>query len=444
MLARNCALRFGNIIKEYLSNSTLHGLKYIVEDGRHWTERLFWIFFCGLSWWGCIEMVSGVLNDFTDNSIAMTVETTYLDWQTKFPSFGMCFQMSSELKAYLIANKSFEYSRYAADLRKLFTYSALGYSHKSKLKILNKLSATELMALNDKVRVNCTELLGVCRFNDIVFNCCDEFAGLQTTAGYCLMINSRQAKPAKGRSVDFNVNRTTGAGVLSVNLTKAMDTYRFSVDVKFYLLNDVQIPSIVSNADKEVAGLVGHKNYYAITLQDVNNEDGVKHVPISQRKCRFPFENEDNFIYDLYSYDVCVTEMQVERMLHLCGCVNHYFPRNPEMPVCNYTQLECLFKERSSIINIAIGGNTRCYSDCEEPLIVSDGTGIPSKKLSWNGTTMTFRMLHVPTIRYRRYILRGILDVLVEIGSAAGLFLGASILSVVEILYWLLLKPANP
>ena len=31
-------------VMEYMANSSLHGVQYIAEEGRHWTERLLWIF----------------------------------------------------------------------------------------------------------------------------------------------------------------------------------------------------------------------------------------------------------------------------------------------------------------------------------------------------------------------------------------------------------------
>ena len=31
-------------VMEYMGKSSLHGVQYIAEEGRHWTERLLWIF----------------------------------------------------------------------------------------------------------------------------------------------------------------------------------------------------------------------------------------------------------------------------------------------------------------------------------------------------------------------------------------------------------------
>ena len=31
-------------VMEYMEKSSLHGVQYLAEDGRHWTERLLWTF----------------------------------------------------------------------------------------------------------------------------------------------------------------------------------------------------------------------------------------------------------------------------------------------------------------------------------------------------------------------------------------------------------------
>jgi hypothetical protein len=42
----------------------------------------------------------------------------------------------------------------------------------------------------------------------------------------------------------------------------------------------------------------------------------------------------------------------------------------------------------------------------------------------------------LPTERYKRNVIRGKLDLVVSIGGSTGLFLGASLLSFVEIIYF--------
>lgn len=39
-----------DIIKKYFIETSIHGLKYIFENGRHVSERIFWIISCVVLW----------------------------------------------------------------------------------------------------------------------------------------------------------------------------------------------------------------------------------------------------------------------------------------------------------------------------------------------------------------------------------------------------------
>ena len=39
-----------DIIKKYFIETSIHGLKYIFENKRHFTERIFWIIACCIMW----------------------------------------------------------------------------------------------------------------------------------------------------------------------------------------------------------------------------------------------------------------------------------------------------------------------------------------------------------------------------------------------------------
>ena len=60
--------------------------------------RLFWLIFCALSWYGCANMIENVVRNYIQYPIALTTETTYLDWQTPFPTVAFCFTVTSPIK----------------------------------------------------------------------------------------------------------------------------------------------------------------------------------------------------------------------------------------------------------------------------------------------------------------------------------------------------------
>lgn len=53
-----------------------------------------------------------------------------------------------------------------------------------------------------------------------------------------------------------------------------------------------------------------------------------------------------------------------------------------------------------------------------------------------NSRSVMFKLLALPTQRYRRQIVREKLDIVVSVGGILGLFMGASILSLVELVYF--------
>ena len=53
-------------VMEYMGKSSLHGVQYIAEEGRHWTERLLWMFLVIL---GFVVILSNVRKYFIVSAI---------------------------------------------------------------------------------------------------------------------------------------------------------------------------------------------------------------------------------------------------------------------------------------------------------------------------------------------------------------------------------------
>lgn len=76
----------------------------------------------------------------------------------------------------------------------------------------------------------------------------------------------------------------------------------------------------------------------------------------------------------------------------------------------------------------------QCLPSCTEHeiRIIGKQSGIEER----DGRSVLFKLIALPTQRYRRQIVRENLDVVVSIGGILGLFMGASILSLVELVYF--------
>lgn len=79
-----------SIISTYILNSSFHGFRFLVEKERHWSEKLFWLICCMLSWLGTSMLIRANWDDYQNNAIQFVAETSYLDWDTQFPSVTVC------------------------------------------------------------------------------------------------------------------------------------------------------------------------------------------------------------------------------------------------------------------------------------------------------------------------------------------------------------------
>ncbi|XP_055843183.1 uncharacterized protein LOC129909991 [Episyrphus balteatus] len=165
---------------------------------------------------------------------------------------------------------------------------------------------------------------------------------------------------------------------------------------------------------------------------------------VEQRKCRFPHESNLTH-FPIYTRNLCYQECRINLAYKLCKCIPHFYPnRGALKPVCHYKVLkECLskytgvFENLNQIKNLSLDIKCNCLENCRSSEILekiispmSDSTDLMQK----NG--IVIMMKSNPKIRYRRQIIFTLTDLLVSIGGTAGFFLGSSVLSAVEIIYY--------
>ncbi|KAK1133749.1 hypothetical protein K0M31_011544 [Melipona bicolor] len=345
------------IIKQYLTNCTIHGVKYLVNDQLSYVERLFWLIFCALSWYGCANMINNVVRNYIQYPIALTTETTYLDWQTPFPTVAFCFTVISPIKKLFKGNPG------------LFTNSPDSKSLRE--------SSEHLLSLYQTMRVPCEEFLAECTWNNVKFDCCTEFKELRKTGvGYCVAMNTFHSKP----------------GV--------------------HLLNNLKLP-MLNNVDKsDIPIKSGRTTRVEFTMQDTFNEDGVKKIAVEHRGCRFPEETQTDNLFNVYSSDSCYLEVIIERMIKLCGCVNFYYFMPRGARVCNGTEMLCIIENKMNI-DVQSLKNEGCLPDCEgTSLVINHLEPLEYDSPSRMYGRLHFSLLSHPTMRYRRYVVNDLLDVI--------------------------------
>ncbi|XP_062551534.1 sodium channel protein Nach [Armigeres subalbatus] len=170
---------------------------------------------------------------------------------------------------------------------------------------------------------------------------------------------------------------------------------------------------------------------------------------VAQRGCRF-FSESNLTHYSIYTKGICLQECRLNIAYQHCGCIPHFYPNNvkPPKPVCDYRTLKVCFPPLKQLFlefredhdgHDSI--DCYCEQNCVDSKVIIERTQVlvgTRKLLGSNGGLVL--MKRYPLIRFSRQVLFTFTDLLVSIGGTAGLFLGFSVLGVVEIIYFFTLR----
>ncbi|EDS33542.1 pickpocket 13 [Culex quinquefasciatus] len=384
------------------------------------------------------------------NAVSLVIENVHARDVTHFPSVGICEmgyakEYYASLESQINDMRTSEEMEYNYDVEdfmlriifhNLYNYGSI-MSYCAPYKDCTDCVKCPTAGYNKfawKVRASCEELFEECRWNGKVFDCCRYFKPIQTTMGSCYLINSVQLVKKGGYNwLSMEVGRGVASGELLLNVSKATSAY---------ILNEEDVPHMLLTTLQFTQIPEGYSETVFLTVQNIVNDPLVQTVDTEVRRCIFPDEQSE-FNYPKYSYSVCVTECLKNAQIKMCNCCHHNFITgdNDKSPICMYEGLACLDQKDVMFPQTTImqpwrtnGLVCQCLPSCTEHEIRVIGK--QSEIEERNSRSVMFKMLALPTQRYRRQIVREKLDIVVSVGGILGLFMGASILSLVELVYF--------
>ncbi|XP_060533923.1 sodium channel protein Nach-like [Cylas formicarius] len=432
------ALKSDSLIRSFFSTTTFHGFKFLCAERLHWTERLFWVVCCAFSWFASVVLMNSAWYSFQNNAISFVVETNYLDWDTEFPSVSVC-ETDNQKRMTEFTDKLFgdphdynldEVVKEAAFFKGLFFFT-LEICGPNSPPDPNCFKRT-LSDYANELKSSCNELFNRCAWNDVEFDCCLYFKELRTDLGYCYVINNLQTKDRNGyRMVS---NKKSGPGTLRLEINGSTNVY---------VLGEQEIPSLLTSPVDTIQASPNTRLRRYFTVKDIENQPEVKDLSIRQRKCRFPDENYLEVV-PYYSYSGCLLQCKKTAQMEKCGCAHHLVPNTPIEKRCNITGLSCLNEHYREVTVLKpawsdrVGLVCECLPSCTE--IQLNVVRDYKESIAEDYAVVELALERLPTERYKRNVVMGLLDLVVSMGSAAALFLGASLLSFVELLYYLLIR----
>ncbi|CAG4955982.1 unnamed protein product [Parnassius apollo] len=212
----------------------------------------------------------------------------------------------------------------------------------------------------------------------------------------------------------------------------------------------------------------------AVRPKMMTTSDGLKPYNPTVRQCYFPSERYLSY-YKVYTQANCEIECLTNFTYVRCGCVHFGMPHGPNMTVCNAGSVACIKQAQMELVTIeilsnldkklnendtlgesrAVAAKCKCLPACTsieyeaetsqadfdwKALYTAFNLTISDDILDQKFARVMIFFKEAQFITSRRSELYGQTDFLANCGGLLGLFMGFSILSVAEIIYFLTLR----
>ncbi|XP_071453479.1 sodium channel protein Nach-like isoform X2 [Hetaerina americana] len=203
--------------------------------------------------------------------------------------------------------------------------------------------------------------------------------------------------------------------------------------VKVFIHDSMEVPAIELRPqhewDSRISQLVFSAKMTYTTL-------GARQLSIGQRHCIFPDELQLKLDPEGYTYSGCLRECHADEAMRLCDCIPPFVNEKGNYKQCDLRGLVCLAEHKEQLIN---SDACSCELDCKNTVYEVEKLSSGLCKQNYCGP-LHIGFVSWPMVRYKREVLFGWVDLFVSFGGIAGLFLGFSLLSGVEIIYYLTLR----
>ncbi|PSN31707.1 hypothetical protein C0J52_23618 [Blattella germanica] len=233
---------------------------------------------------------------------------------------------------------------------------------------------------------------------------------------------------------------------------------------KFYVHPPDEMP--MYGRDKSQVERKGEDREVFVVQRQMVASQELRHLYPMQRGCLFQDETV-NAHPPIYTYNICKMECRKKMALHFCNCIPFFYRTLGRETTCNTTGMACLAKYKDNITNDVFRNRELCpcYQQCESMDFTIEKETTEeicyllkalSEKVSelhnWDGfreslyevleEKIQFRIKieEYTKTRYRRDIIFSYEDLVVSFGGTVSLFLGCSILSGVELVYFFTIR----
>ncbi|KAJ9580041.1 hypothetical protein L9F63_004334, partial [Diploptera punctata] len=441
---------------------------------------LLWVIVVLLGVMGAGFMVSSFWNRYTTTPTRASVETNhYPTWRVPFPAVTLCnsnkiFRSKAEnlvaklqLPEDMTRENAMNRLALLGDLIDPSPAKSEPFSFEQVMEFQDLLTAHNytVRKLMKELGQSCSEMLVRCSWEGIIEDCNYLFEERKSYDGFCcsfnyrgvieVVIDGKKMLTAAKRKVNYTRYYSHRMG-LSVLLNPNMNDYfvstMFSTGVRMLVHGADDFPD--DTATEKILP-VGRELLLRVTPTSGYCTDSVQDVSPEVRECVFESERKLHY-FPIYSEINCIAECRMDYTIQFCNCSHFYYHDTGKIRLCELADIPCLRKYYYAMRTFEFG---KTNMKCECPPLCNivnydvqySSGNFQAKQYQVtpffnNITNVTGQTLfhfyygsHV-SIRTRRDIINSWNDLLSSLGGIFSLFLGCSLISGVEVLYYFTLR----
>ncbi|XP_058816379.1 sodium channel protein Nach-like [Topomyia yanbarensis] len=467
-------------LRQLCEQTALHGYNHIVRPEYTVLERSLWIFAVSSAFITAVVLLwISWTWDAETPTVTVIESTNYAIWKVYFPAVTIC--NLNKISAAGALRKAESMARpdnmsaveLAGMFRLLLHVNGLAEANRSEynklqnILWLNNLEVTQLMG---EFAQPCSNMLDRCMWKGTQWRCENLFQPINSTEGLCCSFNYYGIRNSVYRrhstgSILGEPRRVAASGYytgLSVLLNPEVEDYH-TTDIattgfKVIIHHSYNYPD--QNAETRIVG-AQLESFISIQPKEIYTTEDALALEPSVRNC-YAHNEVRLSVMKRYSFLNCMIECRTLRIFEKCGCIPYNLPSNGTFANCEPEDMECLMANKElyqsavPTFNLSITETRddvpspcRCLPSCEMvqyPVEMSSGR--LNRTFSYNSAAFfkdinlkDHSVVHVyfndlVSTRFRKDKSQSCLGVLASFGGILGLFLGFSIITGFEVIYF--------
>ncbi|KAJ0172807.1 hypothetical protein K1T71_011946 [Dendrolimus kikuchii] len=364
-------------LDEFAQNSTLHGLRFIVDRTLNYVEKLFWLIVVIVSIVMCSFLIHNMWFKWQSNPIIITMNENLVPVDSVYyPSLTICPQIKIKKNSYDFETERNNYQQVMWS----------GYNETPSHKIrLSKVVDIAYMCDADvwdglmnfpmpyhtvnidnirDVALDFEDIFKTCEWNTNSIPCDTLYQKVITQEGVCFTMNALNADEIiRGKTLRnklylpnkrYRQNLSTSVYPFKGSVNDASAEFamtlkeyfdyddkscrRYSTGFYVYLQDPADMPQATIHSyvvkPNQIVSL-------ALKLDSVSTSEDLKLYSIQTRQCYFPDEPYLKF-FRTYTESNCRLECFANYTKQLCGCATFYMPRGNATPICDSSEMYCV------------------------------------------------------------------------------------------------------